>query len=199
MSKRVRIGGRTAVVFLLALSAILFGAGRAPAQDVSVPVELQFPLFAKLLAFDRNLLARAGDDVVIGIVYQGRFASSVSAKDGMLREIENNRDAKVGQLPIKAALIDIEKSNLAESLGELGVDIVYIAPLRAVEIGAITAVTRTLGLVSVSGVENYAYEGVSVAIGVKADKPEIVINIAAAKAEGADFSSKLLQLSRIVQ
>jgi hypothetical protein len=41
--------------------------------------------------------------------------------------------------------------------------------------------------------------GISIGFEVKGQSPEIVINLQSAKAEGMDFSSRLLQLARVIE
>ena len=40
--------------------------------------------------------------------------------------------------------------------------------------------------------------GLAVGVGLRGKKPEILINLEAARAEGADFNAQLLRLARIV-
>ena len=44
----------------------------------------------------------------------------------------------------------------------------------------------------------YVEAGVSVGIGIRRDRPLIIVNLAQARAEGTAFSSQLLALARIV-
>ena len=36
-------------------------------QDMAVPISTQYPLFLKILTYDRNIEARAPDEIVIGL------------------------------------------------------------------------------------------------------------------------------------
>jgi hypothetical protein len=48
-------------------------------------------------------------------------------------------------------------------------------------------------------VPDYVGAGCAVGIGTEGEKPLIIINLPAAKAEGADFSSQLLQLAKVIE
>jgi hypothetical protein len=50
-----------------------------------------------------------------------------------------------------------------------------------------------------TGVPDYIYNGISVGIDIKGEKPEILINLKSSKLEGADFSSQLLKISTIIE
>jgi hypothetical protein len=47
--------------------------------------------------------------------------------------------------------------------------------------------------------ERYVHEGLAVGITVHDNKPKIVVNLPSSKAEGASFSSKLLNLASIIR
>jgi hypothetical protein len=50
----------------------------------------------------------------------------------------------------------------------------------------------------VTGVPDYVRRGVAVGIGVVQDKPQVLINLAAARAEGSDFDASLLRIATIL-
>jgi len=89
--------------------------------------------------------------------------------------------------------------SLERALDSLDVDVVYLTPLRAKDIGSITRVTRELHISTMTGVEEYVREGVAVGLGVWQEKPRVLVNLDASKAEGADFSSRLLSLAQLVK
>jgi hypothetical protein len=49
-----------------------------------------------------------------------------------------------------------------------------------------------------AGLIEYLRTGLSVGIGVRNDRPHIMINLAAAKAEGAAYQAQLLRMSEII-
>ena len=79
------------------------------------------------------------------------------------------------------------------------VNILIVAPLQAYSIEEITTISRTKHIMTFSSVPEYVNEGLSVGIGLKGGKPQILINLDAAKLEGLDFSSQLLKLAKIIQ
>ncbi|UCG51362.1 MAG: YfiR family protein [Candidatus Latescibacterota bacterium] len=182
----------------LAMAILLSPIVSAGAQDVLVPIEVQFPLFVKILSFDRNLQRNAGGEIVIAIVYQGGYIPSLNARDAIKDVFEKSGDIGVGNNAMRHVCVDIETEELTHVVAKHNVDILYITPLKAVDIESITKTSRALALITLTGVPDYVRSGVSVGIGLKEEKPEIIINLAAAKAEGADFSSRLLRLARIV-
>jgi iron complex outermembrane receptor protein len=59
-------------------------------------------------------------------------------------------------------------------------------------------VSRAKKIMTLTGVPDYVELGLSVAIGIKGRKPQITINLPAAKAEGINFSSQLLKLAKVI-
>lgn len=162
-----------------------------------VPVEVQFSLFSKILPFDRNFKTRAESSITIGILYQRTFRMSLHAKEDMVRLLQASRRTIDGK-PVRFVELDLTEdldslnANLLRS-----VDVLYVAPLRAVNISSISTLTRTQRILSLTGVPEYVANGLAVGIGTKGERPEILINLSAAKTEGADFSSQLLKLAKV--
>ncbi len=161
---------------------------------MALPVDLQFSLFYRILTYDRTLERRLAGGLVIGIVYQHRFRSSALAREQALRQ---QPPAGVG-FQARFVSIDLDEGvDLASVVAEAGCDVLYVAPLRAVGIRTITAVSRARGLLTLTGVADYVEAGLAVGVGLRGDRPEILVNVAASRAEGADFSAQLLRLARI--
>ncbi|HEX6789923.1 MAG TPA: YfiR family protein [Candidatus Krumholzibacteria bacterium] len=198
-----RVPARRRTLLALVLACGLAGAGATAApnsfeDESGLSVAVQYPLILKILQFDRNLAARSGDEIVIAAVYQGRYRASTRVRDEVHRAAESS-PGRVADLPVRVVDIDIEQTSLRDAIKSLGVDVVYVAPLRAMDIASITAVTRELGVATVTGVEDYVHEGISVGLGVRQEKPCVLVNLDASKAEGVDFSSRLLSLAQLVK
>jgi len=189
-----------ALLVTLALSAAPAAAdpsGFSDEPDLSMTV--QYPLLLKILQFDRNLTSRTGPQVVIGVVYQGRFRASKRACEEMRKAAQAAAAERVGDRHIDLVEIDIERVDLKQVLDSLHVDVAYVAPLRATDIKTITDVTRDLHITTVTGVEEYVHQGLAVGLGVREEKPRVFVNLEASRAEGADFSSRLLSLAQVVK
>ncbi len=168
------------------------------AQEMAIPVKIQFPLFLKIMVFDRNLKARVGDEIVIGIIYQGRFKRSLKARNEFVNIMAESSIKKVEDIPIRQVSIDVDEVNLKNAVSDSEIDVLYITPVRALEMEKVTSLSRARQITTLTGVPDYIESGVSVGVGTKGQNPRIIINLPAAKAEGADFSSGLLNLAKII-
>lgn len=180
---------------------LLAWTGSAPenrAAKMLVPVELQVNLFAKVLRFDRSLEEQQGDELVVGVLYQERVRDSDLAKDAFIEEVRKTsltiQDRRVKTVPLAAGTPE----DLARSIEEHGLDLLYVGPVRALDIGKFSRVTRSLSVITLTGVPQFVEDGLSIGIGLAQDRPEIIINVDAARLEGASFQARLLQLARIV-
>jgi hypothetical protein len=169
------------------------------AQEMVVPVKLQLALLLKVLTFDRNLKQRAGDELAIAICYQHEYEKSLKVKDELLRVIKVSPVDRIGDIPLRFSSIDIGKDDLAKAISKDDVDVLYLTPLRDIAIQKITTVSRARKTRTLTGVPDYVKSGLAVGIGLREEKPLIIINLPAAKAEGADFSSQLLKLAKVIQ
>ncbi len=123
---------------------------------------------------------------------------SVDARQEFVDAMSNLPGKTIGDLEFEVVDLDINKVDLENSALLENVDVLYVAPLRAVGMDQITTMSRTRNILTLTGIPQYVQEGISVGIGTKAGKPQVLINLKSARLEHADFSSQLLKISRIV-
>jgi hypothetical protein len=179
-------------------SLLLLGPFFLCSQEVSLNPDKQYEIFKKILTFDRNFKDRVGIEVVFGILFEKKNPHSVWAMEDLVKAIRESSDNRIEGLPVRIVLFDTEEvRDLSGSLKRNKVDFFYITPLKTMKVEKIVAVCRDLKVPTLTGVSTYVDEGVAVGFGVKGDKPEIIINVRAAKAQGYDFSSAFLRLARV--
>lgn len=165
-----------------------------------VPVEVQASLIKKIVTFDRNMSAKSGSSFNILILYQKDFKTSLNAKNKIEKALSGGLISEFSDAPIKVFSFALDSdTDLKNEIMAHRIVAIYVAPLRAYDIDDISAISRAKKIVTFTGVPEYVDKGLAVGIDVKGDKPEIVVNLNAAKAEGADFSSQLLKMVRIIK
>lgn len=185
----------------LPILALVLGARAAYAQEMDAPVQVQIPLLLKILTFDRKLGDRApGDDIVIAIVYLGGYRASIVARDEVVDVLTSIRNPYISGHPVHWVEVEYTTgASLRRDIIRERVDVIYLTPLRGVDLATITLVARTTRITSFTGVPHYVNGGVALGVGINRDRPEIIINLDAARAEGSDFNSQLLRVARIVE
>lgn len=184
----------------LAAAALLASATLLHAEGMPVPVQTQAALFAKVLQYDRKLSVRAGGDIVVGILHQSKLRESAAVARDAAAAFATQKT--IAALPVSVVTLDLDDpaiaGNLRGSLESRKVDVLYVCPLRAFDVASIAKSTSALGVLSLTGVPKYA-DALSVGLDMTAGKPQIVVNLAASRAEGADFASDLLRLARVIK
>lgn len=178
---------------------LILCAARASAQEMPVPVERQIALLTRILPFDREFDVRTENEVVFGIVFQRRYRASLNASEAAISALAQARH--IGGKSVRVVLIELEEdTDLGALLDATRVDVIYVTPLRAVDMRVITDATRTRDILTSSGVPDYVQTGgISLGISMRGQKPEILINLPASTEEGARFSSELLKLARVIR
>ena len=174
---------------ITAILAVSLFAGRMVSADPAVPAAVQLAVFAKVWTLDRTF--PDPDHVTMAVLYQ----SGNPASDAVRDEIAT---AKASIAGLRCVFVDLDRREPVASRIPTGVSVLYIAPLRGYNLGALTRLARNRGIRTVTGVREYVDAGVAVGLAVRNDRPLILINLAASRAEGSEYSSQLLRLARIV-
>lgn len=183
-SKLARIVVMLGTTFLPAPSTF------AAEQEMEIPVALQASLFLKVISFDRKADTTA---MVIGIAYQGGLRSSSEARAEAVTAFRANTAGSNARI----VSMDLDVEDLHAALHREKITVLYVAPLRAVDIRDISKATRDHGVTSVTGVVRYVSQGIAVGVRREGDKSRLMINLPQSKGEGADFSSELLKLAEV--
>jgi hypothetical protein len=164
-----------------------------------VPAPMQASLFAKILTFDRNLKARAGKELKIGVLYQKRVRSSLEAQEEFLQAMCGDPGQKIESIPLSCVAIEwTSASEVEATLVRNGIRVLYVAPLRAVAIEDIVAISRARKITTITGVPEFVEKGIALGLALRAERPLVLVHLSAARAEGADFNSQLLKLARVL-
>ena len=191
---------RFSLTHVAALFGVLLMAAPSSPGEMAVPIEVQHPLFLKILSYDRKLSSRVGSEIVFGIAYQDRYRPSVAARDELVRVMETTPVRSVKDIPVRYVSIELSTPEaLARSLEEHHIDVLYVCPLRAFESEAVASQSRLAGITTLTGMPAYVEAGLAIGVDLKDGRPEILVNLPAAKAEGAELSAQLLKLARIVK
>jgi hypothetical protein len=175
---------------LILVLALVTMASPLPADDLLVPADTQLHILQNVWTLDRTFPRQRTVRVVI--LYQSKYGRSARMMEALM--------ASSAGMPPAMRLIPVDLVH-SIPIGQqipADTDIVYVAPLRAVEISSIVRETRARHLRSVTPVADYVIEGVGLGIIVDHDRPRIMINVEASASEGADYSAQLLKLAYLV-
>lgn len=189
VSRRVAVG-----VLLL---GVLEGAPAEAAADV--PPMQQSLLAFRVLAYDRNLKTRAGDVATIAVVYKVGQEASESTRDKIASAlVEAAKTTDISGLAVKviqvgyATAADLDKIATSQRLAAA-----YICPGLSAEIESISKVTRKHSVLTVTAAEKYVDSGLGIGLIKRGQKPTVLVNLPAARAEGTDLDAALLSLAEV--
>ena len=164
-----------------------------------MPAPMQASLFAKILKFDRNLKARAGKELKIGVLYQKKVRSSLEAHEEFLQAMCGDPRQRIEGLPVRCVAVEWTGApDLEAAVAREGIRVLYVAPLRAVAIEEIVAISRARKITTLTGVPEFVEKGIALGLTLRAERPLVLVHLAAARAEGADLNSQLLKLARVL-
>jgi hypothetical protein len=176
-------------------ASLLAGALAAPAMPVSPPPQVSRLL--KVLTADRNFPVRSAPGLGIAIVYQSRVPASREEARAVAAAFALAGTRAEG--PLRVTLVDVtDPSRLAPAVAAAAPDVLWVAPLEDFDVSRIAALARAGRIRTATGVPAYVDAGIAVGFEPAPDGVRILVNLAAARAEGADFSASLLKLARLV-
>ena len=169
-----------------------------PAQaGAVVPFDVQVPLVLKALTYDRNLKARASDQVRIAIVIP---KGTSRAAEELTASVKALTGRTINNLPVVFKEIVVEDdAALEDGLREGNFAAAYVMPgFGRADITKIRRLCEGRRVLAIAAAVDDVENGLAFGIGAQGSKPQIVINLPASKACGSDFDLALLQLSKVM-
>jgi hypothetical protein len=161
-------------------------------QTSAIPAGVQLLLFNKIWMFDRSV--HEGDQIVMAVLYQSTFRASEEAKDQLAEAV------RAGGLNIRCVPVALDEvGNVVNTLERVKADVFYVTEMRGVNILDVVRVSRARHIKTITVAAGYVEGGIAIGLRVRNDKPVIVVNLKAAKAEGSDLTAQLLQVSTIIE
>src|SRR5260221_3491421 len=177
------------VALLIMASAAVPNA--AMAQASAIPANVQVQLFSKIWMFDRSIAEN--DLIVMAVLYQSTFHASEEGKDQLVEAVRAGR-FKIRCVPV--ALDDV--GNVVKTLEHVKADVFYVTEMRGVSILDVVRVSRARHIKTITAGAGWLEGGVAIGLRVLDDKPVILVNLRAAKAEGSDLTAQLLRFSTVI-
>jgi len=168
----------------------------------------ELELLIKVLKFERNSSSssRQGESLAIGIINQKSDSiSSWLAADWLaLNDWLKQQPMRIYNRPIRIVDIDLDSfapDLLEEKVRQEAVDFVYLGTLNPKKnpelLKNICRLCSKLKLGTFTANPEQLDSGVALVFSLKGEKPQIIINLEAARAQGLNFSSQLLNLVNV--
>jgi hypothetical protein len=183
----------TFVGLRMILAALVALAGTsARAQSAHKPALL----LVKALSYERRLAETKGSSVGIAVLYAQDNGASAAEAQEWLRSFQTLGALQVHGVPVQAWAVPYDPERAAEFVRGHGVDVLLACD--GTPFAAVAGLAREHRILSAGDKPAGIASSLSLGVIVEKDKPRILINMRAAKAEGAVFSAKLLQLAELL-
>ncbi len=196
---------RLPVAFLI--FAIIIGASArlmpqkpTSAPPVSLTPAKQFQLFLKLLSYERTWKKRSGPELKIAILYDQAYEPSLWTKEDLMALVSPS--TTIEDVPVRLIELSLEKKEeWPKIFAQENIIFLYLTPLKPQTVSSqlrnILSLCRQFKVATFTGEVSYVELGVALGLGVQNQKPHIFVNLRAAREQGLDLSSRLLQITSI--
>ncbi len=206
--KRVRFLIFYFTIFFLGLSVLYLtipgtGQSRNRLLEYHLDPARELELIKKILIFERNWKTRTEGSLSIGILYQKSYQiSSWVAEDWLALETTSAEGTSLGGIKLLLKPLSLDEEQPLESvLASSGINFVYLTPLELQKqprlLSSILKTCDRLRIGTFTGIPEYLDSGAAVAFNLREEKPQIIINLDAARAQGMNFSSQFLKLTTV--
>lgn len=157
-------------------------------------------LLLRVLAYDRNLKGRAGEEVRIAVVFRPGIGTSEHERDSMVRAIgEVVSRAVVAGLPVRVKAVPFQDaSRFGALLAELRPAAMFVTAGLEPEGEILARVAKERQVPSVCGSRDLVERGLAIGLVDRGDRAGVVLNLKAAAAQGADLDSALAHVAERV-
>lgn len=185
----------------LILTLIILAPGPATTQGI-LPAKLEVTILGKILSYDQNLQSRIqqGNTIHVAVLYIPSDSQSDQRANEVNRNVNTLGPRLVSGQKVNAFRVPYNDAASAKNaIDGKKATVVYIAPGLESNIGEITQYSRSNKILTVAAQPDYVHKGVSVGVFLENNKPQMLINLASSRKEGANFSSSLLKLSKVLR
>jgi hypothetical protein len=184
------------VVWLTVLALALSFTRMGNAESMSVPPSAQAELLAKLVGFDRNFAARAGNKAVILLLAMPGDAESTRAALEMKAALA--RVPSVGNLPHEELVVNYTgAAALSELVRAKRAAIVYLGPGFEKQVPALREALSALDVLSVGAVPGYVPAGIVLGFDLISGRPKLLIHVLQARKQNVAFPASVLSLMKV--
>ncbi len=178
--------------------AVGLSAGRAIADEPTVPLDLQVELTAKVVKYDRNYAARAGSLATVLVAFRPGDADSERIARQMMAALSlaptlggaKHRDEQLPFTSVDALVATARSKKACLVILASGFDEEVRALAKAFEgFDGLTATTQA------SAVE----KGIVLGFDLVSGKPRMLLHLRQARKQNADFRSEVLKIMKVYE
>jgi hypothetical protein len=192
----MRAGTRVSALCVAALLA----AG-TPARADDLPARKQALLLLRVLVYDRNLKARAGDAVRVAVAFRPSDRESEDQRAALVGAFEEvSRDVVAAGMPVQVVTVPFQDpADFGARLAAAHPSALYACARLEPVAGVIAKATRRLHVLSAAGSRQMTDSGVAIGLVNRRAHASVIVNLRAAKEEGANLDAALLAIAEVLR
>ncbi len=187
MAALLRDGLRMMLALLIALSTSVVRAESSQKPAL---------LLAKAISYERRLAETKGKTVGVAVLYAAEKSASKRGAQEWVAAFQLLGALKVHGVAVEAWAVPYQQDRISDFVRAHGVDVLLACD--GTPYAAIAALAREHKILSAGDTPAGITSSLSLGVFIEKNKPRILINMRAARAEGAVFSAKLLQLAELL-
>lgn len=196
IAKLVGLGLRPCAAVQLAFALLV---APAHAGEAKLPAPRYALFVGRLLAYDANLLHRAGKSVDVAVLYKSGDAASTTEAEEMTRAMKAIELTTILDLPVKTCSVAVsDEATLEKAVLSRGIDAFLVLGGLEEQTALIKRVSEARKVITLGSTRAQVQAGLSVSVYLEDDKSKILVSLSASRKEGAAFSSDLLRLSEVI-
>lgn len=196
--QRLRRRPYLAVSMAAVLAAATVVRAAAP-PAAAVPPDLQAAIFSRVLSFDRALKPRVGKTITIGILFLSDREDSKQSRQRMLRAFDG-LEKDIQGLPFRLTSHPYRDARqLGTWIDENEIDVIYVTEGFESVLVPVRDVVKEKKVATLCPLREYVEEGLAIAVIAHKNRPQLVVNLPAARAAGMDLDPKVLQLAQVIK
>jgi hypothetical protein len=179
------------------IAALVCVEGAASAQDIPDP-KVAVPILLKVITYDKAFSGRGAGDFVLLVVSEPGQANT---REEVLTTLRTLKLSAVQNRPLRFVTAEFkDESSLAAKLDAVKPSALLAIPgISSPGVQLISEAAQKRQIYSLALDASMVERNLALGVVAREGKPQIVINVAAAKAVGANFETAVLKIAKMVQ
>jgi hypothetical protein len=170
-----------------------------PAQSIMIPVERQVPVLIKVLMFDKHVPTDTSE-YRVGIIYDQTEIESNSVKNVIVSASDSSHLKLFNGIPVRFIPISVDNGAAwYRQILENDISAVMVTPVSKTVRKNLAAFCSEHRIITMSTVPDYVDEDIAYGLMDDNGRQTIVINLPVSISQGAQFSSQVLRIAKVLR
>ncbi len=172
----------------------------ARASEIYVIPQSEAPVLLKVLTYDRVFARPEVGPVNIAVLFAAGDPQSAADRDTVVRALREASGQAINGKPFTFLVSAYNSSEeLLRLLTDEDIHVLYVTQGLDAQLGDITQAARHHAVLTMTTVPSFVTRGVSVGLIAQGERPRIMLNLPAIRAEGHDLSANFLRLCEVIR